>query len=287
MHDRTWNFGALCGLAIVATGCFGTVDKPIPVVAPPAAVFSKPDAAEQPASFAYADKSGSRLLSFNLLERPAEIHSAICEHGRIVTVQYKRRQARGSKDTGRQDWRNFDNDDGDAFQIVGERAGRDETCFLTLDAGLLADVIPSSPADSTSCPPSQTARLGEARGREITQCRRIAQAARNIEVLVAQFATVGKEALGALAVMRGSTILFDDHRGDTTNLRKHFLWRVDDEGKFHPEDFHVLFVADTKQGLMVATAWAGVEGEDYVLLKQIAGSTLHEEARGYRNWSPR
>jgi hypothetical protein len=138
------------------------------------------------------------------------------------------------------------------------------------------------------------ARLAEAEGRAVQGCWPRASVAPGGMVAMAQYVTVGREALAVLAVADGDTLQLDRYPA-TVERPGQDLWRVDDQGALHPEEFRVLFAARRHGALVVAVSWMGAEGENLFLLAPgtdprgeapLSGAAWGRWHRGYRYLAP-
>jgi len=72
---------------------------------------------ESKLAFSYVDQSGKRLLGFNGTN-PKRFAQAIYAPGKAVNVKFAKHQKGSDKSTGRQLANNFDQDEGELFNIV-------------------------------------------------------------------------------------------------------------------------------------------------------------------------
>jgi hypothetical protein len=242
---------------------------------------SQPAPATPPGDFAYADSSGTRLLATGSLSDPTKIRGAICSGGLVLPVRYDRRQGHSKKDTGRQIASNFDNDGGDVFSLVRGEARPDETCYLSADSSLLAGAVSVTDLGSSACLPAQLTRLAAARERQVIHCWRLAKTHSNNEIIAAQYVAIDTNALASLVIMRDSALLWQDFPG-VLREDSNSVWRVDDEGRFDPHSFEILFVAEFPHAYAIAIAWGGAEGESDTFLLADSTSAFRTVVQGYR-----
>lgn len=236
-------------------------------------------------SFGFGNGSGTELLSLEPILDPQTVTSAICGEGKAIRVQYVRTQGALPETTHRQVAANFDSEGGQVFQVVGDVAVPNETCFLAADSMLTRSSGGVRPSVEAVCRQSDTESLQSVAGRRVERCANLGETGAGARVVVAQFATEGTSALAALALVEDTVILYHALPAESHDLGTS-TWRVDDGGIFDPESIRMLFVAELPQGLAAAFLWAGAEGESDVLV--VAKSTIHSSSAvtGYRYWSP-
>jgi len=210
---------------------------------------------------------------------------AVCSGGLVVPVGYDRRQNRQPDDNGRQIVSNFSREAGDVFRLVQGKARPGETCYLSADSALLARAVTVTLLGLSTCLPAQSSRVAAAKRRQIVHCWRLAQAPTDAELLAVQFAAIDSNALASLAVVRDTSLLFQDFpavsRGPDEDV-----WRVDDQGIFSPGDFEILFVAQLSHAYVMAITWAGAEGESDELLLADSTDEFRAVIKDYRYWVP-
>lgn len=245
-------------------------------------------------SFAYVHQDGRQLLAVDSLFPPAAVRWAICPGGVVLPVRHDGRQPGDAGDTGRQRADNLPHQAGERFVVTAGRATPDASCYLTADSVLVSAVIVPVALAPTGCPSALTARLAEAVGRAVQGCWPRAAVAPGGMVAMAQYVTVGREALAVLAVADADTLRLDRYPA-TVERPGQDLWRVDDQGVLHPEEFRVLFAARRRGALVVAVSWMGAEGENLFLLAPgadprgeapLSGAAWGRWHRGYRYLAP-
>ena len=238
-------------------------------------------------SFAFVDPTGTRLLALTDLKHPEWIRAALCAGGRRLLAQFELRQEGTQAHDGRDLAYNFRNQPGDVFRLPQGKARADETCFLAEDtlvsAGKLRSVEPAGPAD---CPQREQERLALVKRRRVQNCWRIAQVSSDKHVLLIEFAREGREALASIVLVGSQTAIFHDYPGEYRGEGRD-LWRVEDAGALHPEDFRVLFVLEGQGFSAMGIGWAGSEGESLSLAVAKDGQLFQEAQNGYRYWVPR
>lgn len=238
-------------------------------------------------TFAFVDPTGTRLLALTDLKHPERVRAALCSGGRRLLAQFELRQEGMQAHDGRDLAYNFHNQPGDVFRLPQGKARADETCFLAEDtlvsAGKLRSVQPAVPAD---CPQGEQERLALAKRRRVQNCWRIARVSSDKQVLLIEFAREGPEALASIVLVGSQTAIFHDYPAEYRG-EGHDLWRVEDAGALHPEDFRVLFVIEGQSFSAIGISWAGSEGESLSLAVAKDGQQFQQAQNGYRYWVPR
>jgi hypothetical protein len=243
------------------------------------------DTAATQGSFAFVNADGTQLLALDSLRDPSTFRGALCSGGIPLIVRYDHRATGQPSDNGRQVAANFANQHGEVFNVTGNKATPDQTCYLSADSLLVARARAVTMRKPAECSIEQVSRVGDAKRRQVIHCWDIATAPGNLEVLAVQFVDKDSAALASLVVFGDRSLFFKDYPA-VRRARDESTWRVDDEGVFAPAGFEVLFVADLPDGFMIAITWAGAEGEDSELMRADAGGNLRTLITAYRYWSP-
>ena len=118
--------------------------------------------------------------------------------------------------------------------------------------------------DAEACAPRVGPRLASLRDRAVVKCWVLAGLRKNDQIVLAEFARRGKEALASLVLMEADRSIFADFAGDTSGDGLS-VWRVDDGGVLSPKAFKVLFVLERGTFRALALNWAGPEGSNLSL----------------------
>jgi hypothetical protein len=294
MGTRDTAIGLAAAVALAgACGETGSDDAPSPppdtvvaaVTAPPQSVTA---ASGSYGAFAYADSSGTRLLALSAPAHPDSVAEAVCQSRTRLPVRFVGHQPRAPADNGRQRAHNFDNEEGDVFQVTDGSVRPDETCFLATAALLAlgpprtADSRPQTATDS-SCAAGDRARLSQAKARQAVSCARIRAVDALTHVVAVEFERRGDSALASLVLFGPDGMTFLDFpavhepEGDT--------WRVGDGGTFDPSAFDILFIIHGPSGKAIAVTWGAEEGESLTLAATAAaGDTFVPLVQDYRYW---
>jgi hypothetical protein len=216
---------------------------------------------EQHGAFAFPDAAGTRLLSTADISTPELLRTALCSGDRRLAVRFERRQAESVTSSHRQAPHNFDNTAGSVFRIVDAKVDPAATCFLAVDS-FLAGATPvrlGRAADGSRCARDLYPHFGSAKSRPVVGCWPIAQSPTTTRVVLIEFARRLRYALASLAVVDGDTRMYLDYPADFTGPGAD-LWRVDDGGEIHAEDFEIVFLMTRGAAYVMAVAWSGAEG---------------------------
>lgn len=275
---------AAAALALLLCACGGS---PQPDARAPG------EAAESPAgrlrldegSFGYADTAGRELLALDSLRNPARVRAALCARGESHRVVHARRQRPEPGGDERQSASNFSHLGGEVFRVAEGAAPADGTCYLTADSALAAAAAPVVANPASACDEALSRAAARARGRDVTACWPLATARSGAEVFLVQFTTIGADALAALVLADSARLRFADfparYRGAGQDL-----WRVDDQGKFSPDGFAILFLARRSGADVLGVTWMGTEGENAFLLAADSADALRFVTKSYRYLSP-
>jgi hypothetical protein len=105
------------------------------------------------------------------------------------------------------------------------------------------------------------------------------------DIIAVEFAAVDTNALASIVLAADSSLLFKDFPA-VHQAAENSTWRVDDGGVFSAESLDILFVAPTSAGYLMATVWAGAEGDACELSVADSAASFRSLAKGYRYRSP-
>ncbi|ALG68075.1 hypothetical protein [Beggiatoa leptomitoformis] len=233
--------------------------------------------------FAFADTTGSRLLTLDELSAPEKITTALCEGNRLLSVSYVQLQPGNNRNSLRDTAQNFNNQRGDLFLIAEGNTRADTTCLLLTDAdkAALGTQQPLMMGVYANCERTVTQRLTQQRQRAINQCWHLANVGKNGQIVVAEFQRQNNEMLASIVYISPTELVFQDY---LANYNQSSCWRIDDGCKFDPGGFHVYSVFQSPQTLHLILTWDGAEGQNAMLLK--AKNSLFESVKqGYRYWA--
>jgi hypothetical protein len=220
-----------------------------------------PRATMQDGAFAFADPSGTRLLSVSGLPESQVFQAALCSGGQRSSVRFERRQAAQEGNNGREWSGNFDKLAGDVFAVSPGRIDTGAVCFLASDALLSgAIVLPAdSPAGRSECDAGIRGRLASARNRKVVNCRVIASLPEARSLVLAEFTRQDKDALASVVLIDREQMIFADYHAEYRGEGED-LWRVDDGGALDLNDFGLVFLLQRGNFYALGIAWSGAEG---------------------------
>jgi hypothetical protein len=231
-----------------------------------AAAQELPRATPEHGAFAFADRSGSKLIVTAPLAAPDALTTALCGDGRRVPVKYLRQQPAGAKDTGKVTRENFDQLPGALFQVVTGRVGGSATCLIAPDAfaaGVTA--VSVRPLDrARGCEAAHNKRLSSVRGRRVIHCWGIAQVPPDMSLSVVQFVREGDAALGSVLLEGPEKWLFADYPAEYHGEGGD-VWRAGDKGVLAPNDFRIVFLLKRDETYALGVRWGSAEGESLTL----------------------
>jgi hypothetical protein len=232
---------------------------------------------EQHGAFAFPDAAGTRLLAAADISKPELLQTALCGGDWRLAVRFERRQAESADSNHRQAPHNFVNTAGSVFRILGGKVDPAATCFLAVDSF----VAGTTPAPLTRAPEqSRCARdlyphFESAKSRPVVGCWPIAHSASGVRVVLIEFARRLRYALASLALVDRDKRMYMDYPADFTGPGAD-LWRVDDGGEIHAEDFEIVFLMRRGSSYVMAVAWSGAEGLSLSLVTAEGGSDFRQ-----------
>jgi hypothetical protein len=210
-----------------------------------------PTATAEHGAFAFPDESGTRLIVIAGMPEAARVRKALCSDGSSLPVRFEGRQVDGRDDDGRQVPSRFDRLAGDVFRVVRGKVGVAASCFLVGGGWISGATIfaVKSAEENGVCDSDAEARLARSRGRAVARCFSVGSLDRDRQIILAEFARLGKDALASVVLMDGNRILFGDYPAEFRRDGDD-LWRVDDGGVLSAEGYQVVFVANAASGTL-------------------------------------
>jgi len=232
---------------------------------------------EQHGAFAFPDQAGSRLLSTAEFAKPETVRTALCSGERRLAIEFDRRQTESANSTQRQAPHNFANTAGTIFSIVGGKVDPDATCFVAVDSFVngTATVPLKRAAGQSRCSRDLYPHFESAKSRPVVGCWPIADSPSGTRVVLIEFARRLRYALASLAVVENGRRLYVDYPADFTGPGAD-LWRVDDGGEIHPDEFEIVFLLKRGSSYLMAVSWSAAEGNSLSLLSADDSSDFKE-----------
>ncbi|BBI31249.1 hypothetical protein [Cohnella abietis] len=237
----------------------------VPVASATSSTYSGRLKGEQ-LGFAYADESGKRLLGFRS-NNPKRFVQAYYAPGKALNVKYVKHQTRTEESNGRQTQWNFDQDEGDLFNIVkGKIPGNESVLLAEKNAFQGHEFLKYKPVSKGSLSKSIVSNIEKAKKRKVATQALIGQASGEVEIALVVFERIkGKAPLASLVLSTKSGLFFEDFIGNDNEMS---TWRVDDGGTITAEMFKILFVSKSKAGYSFGFEWGGAEGYALKVLQQ-------------------
>ena len=213
------------------------------------------------AAFAFPNEQGTRLLATGEVAKPEALRIALCTGMQQVSVQFERTQVEGRNTISRQAPQNFAQTAGAVFQIIGGTVSANATCLLAEESfGAGATVVSlKRPPQDVRCSKTTYPQIQADKGRPVLGCWPIAESPAGIQIAVIEFSRHLTQALASLVVIDGERRFYVDYPA-TFKGPGDDLWRVDDGGNIHAEDFTVVFLLKRGTTYVLAIDWAGAEG---------------------------
>jgi len=288
----------ILAISVMLTGCSGKsatgsesanvspaiaskTEQPATATSPPSATIPPHDPSAQldmsklSDLFAFADGEGKKLIT--LARQTEEAHDrekemqrynlAIGDNGNVLNVRYAKHQSRTELDNGRQSAHNFNNLEGDIFDVVDGAAKPDASYYLVSDEQFdVRSLIPLEEMEEVQDIPTEVAQaIVEVKGRAIERGWLLAKTDEGQKVSVVQFKRQGDQMLASLVLSDGGKLTFMDY---PATYDANSTWRVDDQGELNSRMFSILFAARTADGIALGFKWTGAEGENISILKQ-------------------
>ncbi|WP_160040076.1 hypothetical protein [Paenibacillus sp. USDA918EY] len=228
---------------------------------------SKPylDTTQLQNTYGFADNTGKYILSYENTEN-ADLNKAIGKNGQVLSVKFVKKQARGSQDDGRQTANNFHQVPGLLFEVEGGKAQPNETYYLVSgDAFNVESLLMVKEVAAEGADDGLKRNIEETKAQKIEKIWKIADIEPEQAVYLVQFKKQGRKVTASLVLVQGDRIAAKDFTADYDPIS---TWRVDDGGEVVPEMFSFLFAASSREGTVLAVAWAGAEGENEHIYKQ-------------------
>ncbi|WP_314589497.1 hypothetical protein [Paenibacillus terrigena] len=234
-------------------------------------------------SFAYMDLSGTRILSENS-EDPKRFTQAIYAPGLQTSITYVKHQNRTEQDNGRQTARNFDNDEGELYQLTKGKLTENETVILASNGAFEGHTFLKYTALTKGGFTKTTIRtIEKIKKRKIAKQGLIGEVSKEVQIGLIEFKrSKGQLPLASIVLTTPKGLVFHDMPGTNDPMS---TWRIEDGGEIKPSWFKVLFVSQSKSGYSLAIEGWGSEGLNIKILQQ-KDNIFREVASGGRYTYP-
>ncbi|MCD9021847.1 lipoprotein [Cohnella silvisoli] len=252
------------------------------------------NASELTNQFGFADSEGKLIVTVEQQEETTTtdtnedtlkgINKAVGENGNVITVRYVKHQSRTEQDNGRQAANNFNNLEGDIFEVLEGKAVPDASYYLVNDKDFnLQSLLKINQVKPQDPPAVITDEIIKARNRTIAQSWQIATLGETKQIFLVQFERKEDQMLASLVVKDGEEWVYMDY---PATYNENSTWRVDDQGEISPDMFSFLFTANSSDGLVLGVKWMGAEGENINVIKQSANRFVETDIHSSRYMSP-
>ncbi len=245
--------------------------------------------------FGFADESGKKLITVpgennNTPADPQEFNVAVGNNGEIVGIKFVKRQEANSQDTLRQTTYNFDNMAGAIYEAVDGEFIPNRTYMLSRASVLNEDVLiklistRNTEAEGGSFKKADAETIGKieaVKNRKVVESSLISETEDGAKICLFVFERKGDDMLASIAYIKDDQVVLKDY---PAKYDEQSTWRVDAGGQ--PGLFEVLFLANSNEGLLLALTWAGPEGENEFVLKDVNGTFQDTGLKSGRYWAP-
>jgi hypothetical protein len=245
---------------------------------------SEPDPGGE-AFFGFTDSSGELVILHDTgsVQVPSTLF-AVSPEGDLTEAGLVRVSGGSPENSHRDTEANFDNLPGAVYRLEGGPLPAGTTVLLADRAFLQGrEVLAVSDGYREPAGGDIEAAIEEARGLGVRESWVIATVDGGIPVVLVGFEPGDSSSMAGLAAVGDAGTIMRDLEGAAPNDVS--VWRVDDGGLLHPEDFRVIAAFSAPAGLEIAFTWAGFEGELGSLLAESGGEFV-EVLDGYRYWAP-
>ena len=123
-----------------------------------------------------------------------------------------------------------------------------------------ATVVPfTRPPQNARCSKAKYPQFQAEKGRPVVGCWPIAESASGMQIAIIEFSRRLNQALASLVVADGEQRMYIDYPADFKGPGAD-LWRADDGGEIHADNFDVVFLLKRGSTYLIAIDWAGAEG---------------------------
>ncbi len=245
--------------------------------------------------FGFADGSGKKLMTLeseniHTLANPEAFDTAIGNNGETVRIKYVKRQEANSKDTLRQTSQNFDNMAGYIYEVQGGELVPDKTYLLSKSTVVSEDALIKLKSTRNTgseggyyqkVDANTLKKIETAKDRKVIDSSLLAETEDKAKICMVVFERIDDGMLASIAYVKDDKVVFKDY---PAKYDEQSTWRVDAGDR--PGLFGALFLANSNEGLLLGLTWAGPEGENVFILKDVKGALEETGLKSGRYWSP-
>jgi hypothetical protein len=244
-----------------------------------------PAVTESHGAFGFPNVSGTEIIVRHDVPRASELRTAICA-GRRMPIRFVRHQtATGAADRDSPPY--FDSLEGTVFQIDGQVARPEDTCFVATDS-LLENaelVLVQARSEPAACTRTDRQRFAAVRDRPMRACWSIAAVQRQGVIGAVEYVRVGRDALASPIVVTDDRVMPIDFPAKHTGGEE--MWRAGDGGEFSPLGFRVPFIIRRAGTYVIAVDWGADEGNSLTLYAMEPGAPARQVINDYWYRAPR
>lgn len=242
-------------------------------------------------TFGFASSEGTHLLLVDQQEEKpehnpklTELNLAIGENGSFVKVRHVKHQARSDLDDGRHTADNFNNLEGELFEVIESTAVPNASYYLINEENFnIKALIGLNSVEPQEPPASVTDEILQDRKRTIEHSWLLANSNVGQEIYLVQFERLEDQMLACLIMKDRDKRVYMDY---PAVYDESSTWRVDDQGEISPTMFSFLFAAQSADGIVLGVKWMGAEGENITVLKQSGDRFIETDIISSRYMSP-
>ncbi len=236
-------------------------------------------------TFGYANETGDTLLQMNKEDgpQPEEFKYAINKEGTISKIAYIGKQESGQFDTHRDNHYNFNNAEGQLYEMKEGLADEwNTTLFLTEEFRSNRTILKAEKESSKSLSNSQISQIEERKQRTIKKSELSKSYGEKGSLYFLEFEKEKDSCLVSIVWVREQRFTYLDFPAKYDEMS---TWRVDDGGEFYFEYYHIIAVFESENGIEIMTDWVGAEGSsiNYLLAR---GDKFESVGGAYRYQAP-
>jgi len=236
-------------------------------------------------TFGYANETGDTLLQMNKEDgpQPEEFKYAINKEGTISKIAYIGKQESGQFDTHRDNHYNFNNAEGQLYEMTEGVADEwNTTLFLTEDFRSKRELLTTVKNSWFSLKENETNEIEQNKKRTIKKSELVNDYGEKGKLIFAEFEQENDSCLVSLIWMDNQKFTYFDFPAEYNEMS---TWRVDDGGVFDFEYYNIIAVFESENGIEIMTDWVGAEGSSINYLLAV-GDKFESVGGAYRYQAP-
>ena len=251
----------------------------------PANLFTLPPGYKRKEAIAFASVADDSVISSNkLFGRPANIHTALCEDQQIHKIKYVARHL-AKPDCKTPNCKH--NETYDEFEFI-EKPLKSGMCLIGDDGYFFGKTVvqfrenkfPEDTHQRPACEQNVITIMEKTLGLPIKGCWRLGKYGAAGTYNIAEFMEKNSVRSAALSLYDGRRLVLNNWSVKIPSEAAPDVWRLGDEGVFHPEENFVLFGLTDGSEMELVTLGFGGEGITYSL-KRTDGNSFTELMNEY------